>query len=110
MKNTSTALAVLAGLAGLTIGFGAHLGFGVAAAQAQPAQPAIVRWDYYCLEAQDSSSVTAKLRSAGAQGWELVSNATLFAGGMSTSVQWCFKRPLAAAATPPPPPPPPATR
>ncbi len=72
---------------------------GCAASRVQWVPPALAqsdtgipRWDYYCTKAElgafgpTPESVTAMLKTAGLQGWELVT----VDGGLN----YCFKRPL----------------
>ncbi|WP_375768527.1 hypothetical protein NR798_43750 [Archangium gephyra] len=54
------------------------------------------RWDYYCMEPtwgfgqSRSDAITAQLKAAGLQGWELVTVEKFEVGPSS----YCFKRPL----------------
>lgn len=60
-----------------------------ALAQADAGMP---RWDYYCMKAETgfeglpAERVTAMLKTAGLQGWELVT--------VDAAFNYCFKRPL----------------
>jgi hypothetical protein len=60
-----------------------------AIAQTDPGMP---RWDYYCtrldvgLTGPTVEGTTAKLKTAGLQGWELVT--------VDATLTYCFKRPL----------------
>jgi hypothetical protein len=50
------------------------------------------RWDYYCMKAEvgvlglPAENVTTMLKTAGLQGWELVT--------VDAAANYCFKRPL----------------
>jgi hypothetical protein len=72
---------------------------GCAAARVQWVPPALAqtdtstqRWDYYCFRPEvglagvNLESVTAQLKAAGQQGWELVT--------VDSALDYCFKRPL----------------
>ena len=102
MHKTATRLALIAGLVGLTVGFGTQLGFGMATAQAQTAQPGSARWDYYCFEAADTATITRGARTAGAQGWEMVATNTVFSAEGRSTPTWCFKRPAGPPSSPSP--------
>jgi hypothetical protein len=72
---------------------------GCAASRVQWVPPALAqtdagtpRWDYYCTRAEVGFSgpsvegITAQLKAAGLQGWELVT--------VDSTLNYCFKRPL----------------
>lgn len=72
---------------------------GCAASRVQWVPPALAqtdlgtpRWDYYCarpevgLAGVSTESITTLLKTAGLQGWELVT--------VDNSLNYCFKRPL----------------
>lgn len=76
---------------------------GCAAARVQWVPPALAqtemdipRWDYYCMQASGglgdarAEALTAQLKAAGLQGWELVTVDNT--GTLQTT--YCFKRPL----------------
>lgn len=72
---------------------------GCAASRVQWVPPALAqadtgtpRWDYYCTKAEvgmlglPAENVTTLLKTAGLQGWELVT--------VDAAMNYCFKRPL----------------
>ena len=55
------------------------------------------RWDYFCIQEPDAreSKIQASLKTAGAEGWELVAAATpIWATGGQSNPSWCMKRRL----------------
>ncbi|HEX5753294.1 MAG TPA: hypothetical protein VFZ09_44250 [Archangium sp.] len=90
-RNLLLALVFLAGCAASRVQW-----LPPALAQTDPGTP---RWDYYCMEPNwglgnpKVEAITAQLKAAGQQGWELV---TVDNSGLTTSAAatYCFKRPL----------------
>lgn len=92
-RNLLLALAFLAGCAASRVQW-----VPPALAQTQP-QPGVQRWDYYCMTPEIPMNVsiqegiTSLLKTAGQQGWELVT-VDKYGSVAGATGNYCFKRPL----------------
>lgn len=89
-----TGLVALVFLAGCAVGgASSQLVASPAIAQDSPVpsatSPQTQKWDYLCLQFDNDESLTDEAKSAGREGWELVTVVTYKLG-----YAWCFKRPL----------------
>lgn len=52
----------------------------------------LTKWDYLCFNDGSLSSMQARAKQAGLDGWEMAGTAAFFHGSINSAF-WCFKRP-----------------